>query len=397
MPLRKPIPAARVSDESHSVTKFELFFDLVFVFAFTQVTGLMAHEHSFFGVLQGMIILGLLWWSWVSFAWLANQTRVDEGIVRFGLSAVMVAVFIAALAIPEAYHDLEGGLHGPLVLALAYITVRILHLGLYAYAAGEDKPLRQQVIKMTGAMLVGSTLILLGVALGGSAQTWLWLAGMTIDTAITYVTSRHGSWRVHSAAHWTERFGLVIILALGESIVAIGVGASEEPVSIPVLIGAFAGVALSIGLWWLYFDVTAIAAEHRFASLRGSARAALAVDAYTYLHLFLVAGIVLTALGIEDALAHVEEVEGFGMVGAFALFGGLALYLLGNASFWRRVGGGWKRWRLGTAVLFLVLVPAGAHVPPLVALITGTVITAALVAIETSLYADRRAAIRVSR
>lgn len=396
-PLRKSMPPVRVSDESHNVTKFELFFDLVFVFAFTQVTGLMAHEHSFLGVLQGMIILGLLWWSWVSFAWLANQTRADEGIVRFGLSAVMVAVFIAALSIPEAFHDIEGGLHGPLVLAVAYTTVRILHLSLYAYAAGEDKPLRRQVIKMTGAMVVGSALILLGVALGGPAQTWLWLAGMTIDTAITYITSRHGSWRVHSAAHWTERFGLVIILALGESIVAIGVGASQEPVSIPVLVGAFAGVALSIGLWWLYFDVTAIAAEHRFASLRGAARAALAVDAYTYLHLVLVAGIVLTALGIEDALAHVGEVEGFGMVGAFALFGGLALYLLGNASFWRRVGGGWKKWRLGTAALFLALVPAGAHFPPLVALMTGALVTAALVAVESLLYAEHRAAIRVLR
>lgn len=394
--LRRIVPVARVSDESHRVTTFELFFDLVFVFAFTQVTGFMAHEHSFHGVLQGMIILGLLWWSWVSFSWLANQTHVDEGLMRFGLSAVMVAVFIAALAIPEAFADFAGGLDGPLVLAVSYVVIRILHVALYAHAAGDDQPLRRQLAKMTAAMVLGSILIITGAVVNGPAQIWFWVAGLLVDCGLTFLTSRRGDWRVHSAAHWTERFGLIIILALGESIVAIGVGASQEPVSVPILLGAAAGIMLSLGLWWLYFDVTAIAAEHRFAALRGPARASAAVEAYTYLHLPLVAGIVLSALGVEDVLAHVEDTEGFGALGATALFGGTALYLLGNTAFWRRVGGEWKMWRLGAATLLLVLIPVAVHIAPLAALALIVVVVAALVAVESLRYATSRTAIRTS-
>lgn len=395
--LRKIVPVARVSDESHRVTTFELFFDLVFVFAFTQVTGFMAHDHSFMGVLQGMIVLGLLWWSWVSFSWLANQTHVDEGLMRFGLSAVMVAVFTAALAIPEAFSDLEGGLDGPLVLALAYVVVRILHLVLYAYAAGDDQLLRRQIFKMAAAMVLGSTPIVTGAVIAGGAQTWFWLSGLVVDTGLTFMTSRRGNWRVHSAAHWTERFGLIIILALGESIVAIGVGASQEPVSIPILVGAAAGVGLSLCLWWLYFDVTAIAAEHRFAAMRGSARASAAVEAYTYLHLPLVGGIVLSALGVEDVLAHVEETAGLGALGAFALYGGTALYLLGSTAFWRRIGGQWMSWRLGAAALLLMLIPVATHLAPLVALTVITVVASALVTVESLHYAQHRTAVRASR
>ncbi|MHA7190059.1 low temperature requirement protein A [Arthrobacter sp. MDT2-16] len=390
--LRRRLPAARVSDESHRVTTFELFFDLVFVFAFTQVTGLMAHEHSFVGVLQGLIILTLLWWSWVSFSWLSNQTHVDEGIMRFGLSAVMVAMFIASLAIPEAFHDLEGGLSGPLVLALSYVIVRLLHVTLYAYAAGDDSPLRRQVAKTAGGMILGSALIVTGAVVGGTAQLWFWLAGVGVDAGITYLTSTRGNWRVHSAAHWTERYGLVVILALGESIVAIGVGASQEPVSVPILLGAAFGVMLSVCMWWLHFDVTALAAEHLFAALRGRVRAAAAVDAYTYLHLPLVAGIVLSALGVEDVLAHVDETKALGTLGAFALFGGTALYLLGSAAFWRRMGGGWKKWRLGGSAVLLLLMPVAAHLAPLGALALIAAAAAALVAIESLVdRADRRA------
>jgi low temperature requirement protein LtrA len=309
---------------------------------------------------------------------------------------VMVAVFIAALAIPEAFADFEGGLHGPLVLALSYLVVRILHLGLYAHAAGDDQPLRHQIAKMTAAMVLGSTLIITGAVITGPAQTWLWLAGLIIDCGITFLTSRRGDWRVHSAAHWTERYGLIIILALGESIVALGVGASQEPVSIPILVGAATGIMLSLGLWWLYFDVTAIAAEHRFAALRGPARASAAVEAYTYLHLPLVAGIVLSALGVEDVLAHVEESQGFGALGAVALFGGTALYLLGNTAFWHRVGREWKTWRLGAAALLLALIPVAAHLAPLAALVLITVIVSALVALESLRYAQHRTAIRTS-
>ncbi|MHA7261945.1 low temperature requirement protein A [Arthrobacter sp. TMN-37] len=395
-PAFRPMRQVRVSDESHRVTTFELFFDLVFVFAFTQVTAFMAHEHTGFGVLQGMIILGILWWSWVCYSWLANQTHVDEGVVRLGMSLAMMAMFIAALAIPEAFDDMAGGLDGPLVFALAYFVVRLVHIGLYLLAAGDDVPLRRQVIKTSSAMFTGSGIIITGALIGGPAQTWFWLVGLAADIALTYLTSAGGNWRVHSAAHWTERYGLVVILALGESIISIGVGASERPVSTLMILGAVFGVGLSICLWWLYFDVMAIAAEHVLARLRGRARSALAVDAYTYLHLPLIAGVVLSALGVEDALAHLDETSGYGWLGAGALLGGTALYLLAHAAFWRRVGGYWKTWRLSTAAVLLALVPAASGFAPLVALGLVFGLCALLVVVETSVYADKRAEIRGS-
>ena len=240
----------RVSDEGHRVTTFELFFDLVFVFAFTQVSQYMAAGHDAVSVLQGLTILGLLWWSWVSYAWLANQTHVDEGLVQAGMSVAMIAMFIVALAIPEAYSDLEGGLYGPMVLVAAYVVVRLAHLTLYYLAAAGDPPLRRQVLRTALAMAVGWAFLLAGAVAEVGARTWLWLAGFALDFALTYVTSRGGNWRIHSAGHWAERFGLVVILALGESIVAIGVGASRLPVSWAIVAGSALAVLLAIALWF---------------------------------------------------------------------------------------------------------------------------------------------------
>jgi low temperature requirement protein LtrA len=392
--IPKPLRRVRVSTESHRVTTFELFFDLVFVFAFTQVTRLMAHEHSAWGVLQGMVILGLLWWSWVSYSWLSNHAHVDEGIMRSGILVAMAAMFLAALAIPEAFDDLEGGLSGPLVLAVAYTVVRIMHSVLYFIAADEDAALRRQVLKTSIAMILGCSLIIAGALIGEPVQLWFWMAGLAIDFVLTYTTSKGGDWRLHSAAHWSERYGLVVILALGESIVAIGVGASQLPVDTAILIGSIFGIGLSLCLWWLYFDMVALEAERVLAKLQGKARASLAVDAYTYVHLLLIAGIVISALGVETALAHIDEPADFGWLGASTLIGGTALYLVGHAAFWKRVGNAWEVWRLGAALLLVALVPVAAVMAPLAAMGVVFGICGALVALETLLYAEKRARVR---
>lgn len=392
----KPLRKVRVSTESHRVTTFELFFDLVFVFAFTQTSRLMADEHSWLGALQGMIILGLLWWSWVSYSWLANQAHVDEGVMRLGMALAMTSMFVVALAIPEAFSDFEGGLSGPLVLAIAYAVVRVTHTVLYIVAADEDAALRRQVLRTSTAMILGSSLIVAGAVIGGPAQTWFWLAGLLTDFGLTYATSVGGDWRVHSAAHWTERYGLIVILALGESIVAIGVGASRIPVDIAIMAGAVFGIGLSLCLWWLYFDMIAPAAEHVVAKLQGKARTSLAVDAYTYMHFLLIAGIVLSALGVETALAHIEDSDAFGWFGAAHLMGGTALYLAGHAAFWKRVGGNWKVWRLVGAGALLVAMPLAASMPALGAMGLVFGLCAALVALETAVYREHRATVRSS-
>ncbi|HEU4756354.1 MAG TPA: low temperature requirement protein A [Agromyces sp.] len=387
----------RVSDEAHRVTTFELFFDLVFVFAFTQVTQYMAATHSAIGVLQALTILSLLWWSWVSYAWLANQTHVDEGIAKFGMSVAMIAMFVVALVIPEAYVDLPGGLYGPLVLVVAYMVVRVTHLTLYYIAAAQDPPLRRQILRTSLALVAGSGFLVAGALVQDrTLQTWLWLIGLTLDVLLTYLTSTGGSWRVHSAAHWAERFGLVVILALGESIVAIGVGAAQEPVSVPIIVGSALAILLSIALWWIYFDTTALAAERELARLRGVERAGLAIDGYTYLHLLLIAGIVLAALGVEDVIAHVEDAEPLGAFGAAALYGGVSCYLAGIGFFWLRAGRHVKWLRFGAAVLLLAGIPVGAQLPPLVALALVVTACAVLILVESARYAGHRREIRES-
>jgi low temperature requirement protein LtrA len=392
--MRFSLPRPKVADEGHRVTTFELLFDLVFVFAFTQVTGLMAHAHSPIGVLQAVIIIGILWWSWSSYGWLANQTHVDEGVMRVGMSVAMAAMFVVALVIPEAFDDLEGGLSGPLVLALAYFVVRLIHVGLYLLAAGEDKPLRRQVLRTSVAMIVGVGLITAGAIIGGPFQVWLWLAGLLADMILTYVTSSGGNWRLQSPAHWAERHGLVVILVLGESIVAIGVGAAQEPVSVPIIAGAALAIALTISLWWLYFDAIAIAAEHHLQQATGVARAQLATDGYTYLHFLLIVGVLISALGVEEVIAHATDPGGMGLFTAVALLGGPSLYLAGHAFFWRRAGGAWKLWQLGAATLLLALIPLGALIPPLLGLVAVVILVAAIALIESVRNAEGREAVR---
>jgi low temperature requirement protein LtrA len=391
---RQFFPRPKVSTEGHRVTTFELLFDLVFVFAFTQVTHFMAHSHSAIGVLQAVVILAILWWSWNSYAWLANQTHVDEGIVRLGMCVALLAMFVVALAIPEAFEDLEGGLNGPLVLVAAYFTVRLIHGLLYLIAAGDDHGLRRQVLRSGTAMVSGTALILVGAIVGGPWQTWLWLAGIALDILLTYLTSAGGDWRIQSPAHFAERYGLIVMLALGESVVSIGAGAAQKPLSGPILLGAALAVLLTLAMWWLYFDGANTAGEHHLAKATGVARANLGTDAYTYLHFFVITGIIISALGVEQVIERVTEAEPLGLFTACALFGGTSLYLAGHALFWRRISGKWATLRLVGGLVLLALIPVGAGMAPLPALGIAVLVTVANAASDLIKYRGQRSAMR---
>jgi low temperature requirement protein LtrA len=319
------LDGVRPTSEDHRVTTFELFFDLVYVFAATQVTGYMAHEHSGHGVLQGLLLLALLWWTWSAYAWLGNQARADEGVLRAGMAVAMAAIFVVALTIPEAWQDAPGGLNGPLVLVGAYLLVRCVHLILYGVAATGDHGLRRQLAITWGPLLASAALLIAGALVGGRTQTLLFAAALLVDWAGVWLTSRQGNWRLRSAGHWTERHGLFIILAIGESVVAIGVGAATQPISTPLLVAAILGVAAAVGLWWLYFDVASLAAEDRLAETHGQARVRLALEAYTYGHFPIVAGIVLAALGVEGVLAHAGDSKPLGAFYAPAIRRGRAV------------------------------------------------------------------------
>jgi len=215
-----------------------------------------------------------------------------------------------------------------------------------------------------------------------------------VDWGGIYLSSREGSWRVHSAGHWTERHGLFVILAIGESVVAIGAGAAEQAISVPLLVAAGFGVAAAIALWWLYFDVLSVAAERRFHVATGAVRVRMALEAYTYGHFPIVAGIIIAAVGVEGVLAHAGEDEALGTFYAVPLYGGVALYLLGHLFFKRRVLGSTSRERLVAVLVLPAAVPAAAAVPPLVALGGVVLILGALIAVESVRYADDRRGVR---
>ena len=304
-PVSTP-PHARIRsvEEDARVAPIELFFDLVFVFSLTQVTALMASDLSPHGLLRGLLVLALLWWCWVGYAWLGNVVRVDEGVGRATMFGAMAAMFVLALSVPKAFKDLPGGLPGPVVLATGYFAVRILHLLIFWLASSGDEGLRRQLLRFTPSLLVSTALLLVASQLEGPAQTVTWGATILADYAGTILAGASG-WRLNSAAHFAERHGLILIVALGESIVAIGVGVATVPLSGPIILASTLGLALAACLWWAYFDVVALVAERVLRQSEGEERARLARDSYSYLHLPMIAGIVLLALGLKKVLEYV--------------------------------------------------------------------------------------------
>ncbi|AGZ41327.1 low temperature protein [Actinoplanes friuliensis DSM 7358] len=370
--------------EDHRATPLELFFDLVYVFATTQIIGYLAHEHSVSGVVQGLLMVALLWGTWSGYTWLGNHSRADRGPLRAGMVVAMAAMFVVALTIPEAWHDAPGGLRGPVVLVSAYLLVRWVHLAVYAVAATGDAGLRRQ-ITVTWIPLLGSAGLLIGGALaGGWVQLLLFTPALVVDWAGIYLTSRHGDWRLHSTTHLTERHGLFVILALGESVVAIGVGAAGRPISLSLVVVAVLGVGVAVCFWWLYFDVVATRAERRLAGAPGESRVRLAVEAYTYGHFPLIAGILLAALGVEGVVAHAGESTPLGYFSASALFGGAAVYLAGHVLFQARMHRSLGVTRLVTTGVLLAAVPLVAAAPPIVGLIGLVTILAGLITVEIS-------------
>lgn len=333
------------TEGGHRVTPAELFFDLVFVYAITQVTALMAADPSALRLVGAAVVLALLWWCWCCFAWLGNVVRADSGAMFTVLVAVMAVVLVVSLTVPEVYDDLPGGLYAPLVFVLCYGAVRILHLVTYWISSPGDQALHA-TLRRTALLSVAPpfALLLVGSSLTGVAQVLVWLGAVAIDYFGIYLTGSSG-WRVASPGHFAERHGLIVIIALGESIVAIGVGVAHLPISTPVLAATAAGVLVVAGLWRLYFRQISESAEHRLTELDGDDRTRLARDAYTFLHLPLVAGIVLTALGMKKVLHQVADSEHYDLseplhgVVAWALAGGVGIFLLAAAAILLRTGG----------------------------------------------------------
>jgi low temperature requirement protein LtrA len=376
----------RATGEQHRVTNLELFFDLVFVFAFTQVNALVAADASGRGALRGILLIAILWWAWCSYAWLGNQARADEGMLRATMIVAMAAVFAASLAVPEAWHDRPGGLPGPMVLAVAIVVVRSLHLLVYAVAAGSDAGLRRQLARNAAPMLVMAMLLVLGALADGAHRTLLWLVALAVDYSGVYLVGASG-WRMPAPGHFSERHGLIVLVALGESIVSVGVGAERASVSWPILLIMGLGLAVNVALWWAYFDVVALVAERALHARTGLQRIWLARASYTYLHFPLVVGVLTTALALKLLVEDLTEPEHSltdvpHTLPAVCLALGPALYLVGlSAIRWRNLGRP-NVGRLVAAALLLALVPAFLAMPALGSLGLVTAVLAGLIGFE---------------
>ncbi|MEU4277035.1 low temperature requirement protein A [Streptomyces tanashiensis] len=377
------------TEDDHKVTPAELFFDLVFVYAITQVTALMAAAPSPMRMVGAMVVLALLWWCWCAFAWLGNVVRADSGALFGVLVTVMAVVLIVSLAVPDVFTDAPGGLSVPLVFVLCYGAVRTLHLTSYWLSSPGDAALRVTLRRTAMAsVLPPLVLLLIGCAFDGKVQLLWWLGAVAVDYGGIYVTGSSG-WRVNSPGHFAERHGLIVIIALGESIVAMGVGVSGFPLSYAVLGASAAGLLLSAGLWRLYFRLLGEAAEHRLTALDGDDRTRFARDVYTFLHLPLVAGVVLCALGMKKVLQQVADTGHYGLaeplhgVVAWSLTGGVGVYLLGAAAIVLRTSGRRPTALAVGGVCCLAAGPLVGLVPALVALTVLAATAAVLVGLHT--------------
>ncbi len=373
-----------VMREGERVTPLELFFDLVFVLALTQCTTLIVHQPTWEGMLKGMLVLGMLWWSWTGYAWLTSVVDPEEGAVRLAMFAAMAAFLVAALCVPGAFGS------EALLFACAYAAVRAAHIVLFLLASHDDEALRHSVLGLAGSTAIGAGLLFAAAFTKGTLQLGLWGLALVLDMGGPYLFGAEG-WRL-VPGHFAERHGLIVIIALGESIVAIGVGA-RATIGAGVVAAAVLGVVVAAALWWVYFDVVAIVAGRRLAqAAEGRERNEIARDSYSYLHFPMVAGIALIAVGMKRTIGHVGDP--LKLVPAAALLGGAATYLLAHVAFRLRNMHTLSRRRLVCALVLLALLPAGAALPAIATLGILAALLSALIAYEALRYAEVRDRVR---
>jgi low temperature requirement protein LtrA len=363
------------------VSSIELFFDLVFVFAFTQVTTFWLEHTSWGGLGRGVLVLLVLWWVWASYAWLTNAASAEADLVAAVLLFAMGGLFLAALAVPDAF-----GKHR-LLFALALFVVLLAFVGLYALVSKDVPDQLAAVLRMSRTVVLGGALIVGAAFAPGGVRSALWALAFVVGF-FGPLLGGLGGWRIQPA-HFAERHGLIVIIAIGESLGAIGFGARATGLEFRVIVGAVLGLLVAASLWLAYFDYVSVAVRGLLAERRGEQRAAVARDAYSYAHLPMVIGIILFAFAMRATLAHPRmELK---LIPAFALCCGCALYLLAFV---------WLRWRLTKSlgvgrpvavVAFLLLTPAATSMPALAAVGSVVAIWIGLHAYELLRWRDERA------
>lgn len=324
----------------------ELLWDLVFVFAVTQVSATMSRNLTWPSTGRSLLLLALIWWAWSAFVWAANAEDEDSRLLRIVLLLALVAMFLAGVAIPSAFHG-EG-----YVFVASYATVRFLHLGIYADASRRGNASLSAIIGFAITVAIGMALLGIGAAVDGVARVVLWGAAAAIDYAGPAWLTRErlrGLQRV-AVAHFAERYGLFIIIVLGESVVSIGAAATHRQITASLLAAFAFSLTITVALWWLYFDRTAEWAERRLREMADPVLAA--ADAFSYLHLLLVAGVVILAVGEKRAVA--SAAHSLPLAARLSLCVGVVLYVIGYDAFKWRLGGH-PSWLNATAIATLAV------------------------------------------
>ena len=374
-------------EQEQRVTPLELFFDLVFVFGFTQVTAVLSNDPTWRGLEHGLLILVALWWAWAAYAWVTNTVDPEQGAVWGSILAAIGAMFIAALAVPEAF-----GRHG-VVFGVAFLIVILMQVTLYALAVRGEPDLLAAILRVTPWSFIGALLILVAGFVSADLKPLLWLVGLAVALLAPLLGSQRG-WRVHPA-HFVERHGLIVIIAIGESLAAIGFGARGTGLSAGVIVAAVLGLAVAASFWLAYFDFFTRRAGQLLSERSGERQSALARDVYTYLHLPMVAGIVLFSFATKETLAHVGKV--LDTVPAVCLAGGPSLYLLAYVAIRWRIARSLRGGRFVAAVACALLIPVAMAVPAIAALGALAAVWVALHAYELIWWRTERAEVREQR
>jgi low temperature requirement protein LtrA len=376
-----------VAERRARVTPLELFFDLLFVFAFTQVTGLFSDDPTWNGLARGLLVLSVMWWTWAGYARLTNRLDPEADLVRVVVLAAVGAMLAVSLALPRVF-----GADG-LLFAVGYFVLRALHFVLASLAADADAEWRRATFAVAPNAIVITGALIAASRLHGNAQLACWALAAVVSYAWPLIGHARG-WDV-SSAHFVERFGLVILIALGEAVVAVGAGAAGLRLDAGVVAAALLAMTVIACLWWTYFDWVVYVAGDRLESVTGVDRATLARDAYAYLHSAMVGGIVLFAYGVETAL-H-DTASPLGAIPATALSGGVAIYFVAHVGLRLRIGGGLGHGRPVAALLSLVIIPVATVADALVGLLAVALVCVGLVVYEVVRYRGDRAAIRSER
>jgi low temperature requirement protein LtrA len=338
-----------------ATSSVELLWDLVFVFTVTQVTTLLARQTSWERFGEAMLALAIIWWAWSAFVWVSNAFPADSPALRGYLLTCTVLIFIVGLALPHAFGS-DG-----LLFAGAYTAVRLVHLKMYTDASAQGRARRDSISGFTASSVIGMALLICGALLSGWPRAALWTVGIGIDYAGPAWLTRdrlRGLQRV-AVAHFADRYGDFVIICLGESIVSIGVGvgAADRRLTAGLVTAAALGLLIALGMWWTYFHELAERAQARLREHDDPVLAA--ADSFSYLHLVIVAGIIVFAGGVR-LVVHGTVGAPMSTAGRLAFCGGVAIYLGGVSAFRLRLLGEHSPGRLAVAVALLVLFAVGS-------------------------------------